>query len=111
MKTYDAISKLLKIFKDIFAHRSVIFFPKYSPVVLLIIILGFAYLYDYQDILTLRPQGPHQWRQCDCLSITSKFYLNESSFFQPEIYNLLKDNEGKAASDFPLVYYLTQVAI
>jgi hypothetical protein len=109
MKPYFTIGKSLKCFKDILAHKSVTFFPKYSPIVLLIIILCFAYFYNYQEILTLRPQGPHQWRQCDCLSITSKFYLNESSFFQPEVYNLLHDNEGKTASDFPLVYYIVSL--
>jgi len=94
---------------NIFSHRSSPYFPKYSPVILLSIILLFAYFYNYHEIIKYRPQGVHQWRQCDCLSLTSNFYSGEADFFHPEIHNLLKDNEGRTASEFPLIYYLVSL--
>jgi hypothetical protein len=97
---------VLLFFKKLFSHRSSLYFPKYSPVILLSVILLFAYFYNYHEIIKYRPQGVHQWRQCDCLSLTSNFYSGEADFFHPEIHNLLRDDEGRTASEFPLIYYL-----
>ena len=94
---------------NIFSYRSRPYIPKYSPVILLSIILLFAYFYNYHEIIKYRPQGVHQWRQCDCLSLTSNFYSGEADFFHPEIHNLLKDNKGRTASEFPLIYYLVSL--
>ena len=81
-------------------------FPDYSIAVISALILLLSYLYDYPEILTKRPQGPHQWRQTDCLAFTASYYHNEAKFFQPRIYNLLNDNKGETAAEFPVLYYL-----
>jgi hypothetical protein len=82
-----------------------IYFPRYSIFLFLAGIFILAYFYNYHNTLTIRPQGPHLWRQSDCLSFTGSFYHGEADFFHPRIYNLLNDNEGKSMSEFPIVYY------
>ncbi len=81
------------------------YFPKYSLYVLLGLFLILFFVYGFDTILFLRPQGIHQWRQCDCLSFTLNFYHNDGSFFAPVIHYLGRDGDGKTVSDFPLLYY------
>jgi len=50
------------------------YFPKYSKWVFLLLLFAISMIYDYQDILFKTPQSLHQWRQCDCLSITMNYY-------------------------------------
>lgn len=57
------------------------------------------------DIFGMRPQGPHQWRQADCLSYTLNYYKEDISFWEPRVHNLGEDGEGKAVSEFPIVYF------
>jgi len=67
--------------------------------------------YNYYHIFQLRPHSIHQWRQTDCLSITTNFYENGMDFFSPEIHNLISDNKtsGKTAGEFPILYYFIAV--
>ncbi|MEZ5072852.1 MAG: glycosyltransferase family 39 protein [Bacteroidales bacterium] len=92
--------------KNIFRHHAVLFLPRRSGFLFLVLILGMAAAYQFPHILTLRPQGLHQWRQCDCLAMTSRFQHGDAGFFRPAIHNLLNDGEGKTASEFPLIYWL-----
>lgn len=64
-----------------------------------------AWLYNYPSILVSPPQGPHLWRQCDCLSITANYAGDRNAFLQPAIHNLGTDNRGRTVSEFPLVQY------
>jgi len=45
-----------------------------------------------------RPQSIHQWRQCDCLSITMNYFQDNNSFFEPSIHHLANDGTGKTIS-------------
>lgn len=67
-----------------------------------------SYLYSYQTILFLRPCSIHQWRQCDCLSITLNYYKEGMHFFSPSVHLcILPRNSGKTCtSECPLLYYL-----
>jgi hypothetical protein len=100
------MSSTLKRIAGVFHHHSDIFFPKYSHYFLLFLILIMAAAYRYPKIAELRPQGVHQWRQCDCLSITRTLYNGDADFLHTKVYNLLRDNEGRTISEFPLVYYV-----
>ena len=73
----------------------------------ILFILGLIYLIGIPDYLNLRPQGPHQWRQSDCLSFTLNYSRQDNSLFEPEIHNLMSDNgeSGLTAGEFPLLYY------
>ncbi|NJO89159.1 MAG: hypothetical protein HC831_09520 [Chloroflexia bacterium] len=53
----------------------------------------------------MRPQSIHQWRQCDCLSITLNYYNENVGFFEPQMHYLGKDGTGKTVSDCPIIYY------
>ncbi len=81
------------------------YFPKYSLLILAGILAILFFVYGFDSILFLRPQGIHQWRQCDCLSFTLNFYHNDGTFFSPVIHYLGTDGDGKTVSDFPLLYY------
>ena len=81
------------------------YFPKYSGLIFIIILLILSFTYNFQNILTLRPQGIHQWRQCDCLSITFNYFQDGNPFLKPAMHNLADDGTGQTASDFPGLYY------
>jgi len=72
--------------------------------------IALFFLYGYYDILFLRPQSMHQWRQADCLQLAHN-YLNNWNFFQPSIHNYFSDNDtsGKSAGEFPILYYFVAI--
>ena len=80
-------------------------FPKYSGLLFIIILIILSFTYNFQNILTLRPQGIHQWRQCDCLSISLNYFQDGNPFLKPAMHNLAGDGTGQTASDFPGLYY------
>ncbi len=61
-----------------------------------------------QDYLLLRPQGPHQWRQTDCLSFALNYAQQDNSLLEPELHNLMSDGgeSGKTIGEFPLLYFM-----
>lgn len=63
-------------------------------------------LSDSLSIIKLRPQSVHAWRQADCVSYTLNYYQNNQSFFEPQTHTLVGKN-GHAASEFPLLYFVT----
>lgn len=84
-----------------------LYFPKYSIWIFLVIFIAVSLIYSYDEILFLPAQSIHLWRQCDCLSQAMTYYRDGSSFFEPAVYNLGSDGTGRAVSDFPAIYYLT----
>ena len=85
---------IAKIFR---AYRNGLF------LVLLLIVYCFL---DYPHILFLHPQGIHFIRQTDCLSFVRYYSNHGMSFFEPGVFNL-SSRDGKAACEFPILYYLT----
>ena len=61
---------------------------------------------DFHHILILRPQGIHFIRQTDSLSFVSNYFKNGFHFFEPQVFNL-ESFGGKAACEFPILYYFT----
>jgi hypothetical protein len=64
-----------------------------------------AALYHYHKILFYHPMSVHQWRQCDCLSITLNYYKENRSFLNPSICWIGEKGEGETISEFPIIYY------
>jgi hypothetical protein len=81
--------------------------PRLSLWYMLIIIICMSLYYNYQEILFLRPQSIHQWRQCYGLSFTMNYYQDNNPLLQPALHFLGGDGTGKTAGEFPLLYYLT----
>jgi len=81
-------------------------FPKVSGWIFALLFLGIALLYDYDRILFEPPQSIHQWRQADCLSLTTNYYQDKNPFFKPSMHYLGIDGTGQTVSDFPIIYYL-----
>lgn len=65
------------------------------------------FYYDLDKFISEPPQGLHIWRQTDCLSITRNYFDHDARFAEPEIHNLISDNNttGKTAGEFPLLYW------
>lgn len=49
----------------------------------------------------------HIWRQSDSFAMAMGYYHNGMDFFKPMTYNLTYSKEGYAASEFPIMYYLS----
>jgi len=81
------------------------YFPKYSKWVFILLLFAISMIYNYQDILFKTPQSLHQWRQCDCLSITMNYYQDDNPFLEPSVHYLGVDGTGKTVSEFPIIYY------
>jgi|GEM_PF-956047 hypothetical protein len=63
------------------------------------------YCYNYKETLHIHPRNIHSWRQTDCLSFVLNFYNGRGTFTEPCVNNLGNTDDGKIASDFPLVQY------
>jgi len=81
------------------------YFKKYSITIFAILFVVMAFVYQFDDILFMRPQSIHQWRQCDCLSFALNYYNDDVGFFTPQLHFLAADGTGKTVSDCPLIYY------
>ena len=79
---------------------------KYHTYLFLILLVIFYSILNYQYILFLKPQGIHFIRQTDGLSFVMNYYKGGFHFFEPQVYNL-RSLDGKAACEFPILYYLT----
>ncbi len=79
--------------------------PKISSFLFIAVFTVLFFIYGFDDILLLRPQSVHQWRQCDCLAFTQTYYKDKNGFFEPKVLYLGDDNTGKTATEFPIIYY------
>lgn len=61
--------------------------------------------YNYIDYLQMEPRSIHSWRQSDCLSFVINFYNGRTTFLEPGVSNLGPTEDGKVASDFPIIQY------
>lgn len=78
----------------------------YRNYIFLFLLLAVYLFSDFQTILFLRPQGIHFIRQTDCLSFVANYYKNGFDFFNPRVFNLIS-TDGRAACEFPILYYIT----
>lgn len=83
-----------------------VFLNRYKYFIFIALLILLYILLDYQSILFYRPQGVHFIRQTDSLSFVANYFNNGSSFFDPQVFNLTSI-DGKAACEFPILYYLT----
>jgi hypothetical protein len=81
------------------------YFPKYSGWLFFMLLIIISFIYSYQSILFKPSQSIHQWRQCDCLSMTYNYYQDNNPFLEPATHNLGNDGTGKTISECPLIYY------
>ncbi len=70
-----------------------------------------AIIYDYDDILFLRPQSTHSWRQGDSNSLALNYYQHDNNIFHPHSHFLgSKNSSGNAApSEVPFLYYFVSI--
>ncbi len=95
----------MKFSEFIFCIQNHAYFPKYSKWIFAVLLLIFSIIYNYHNILFKSSQSIHQWRQCDCLSITMNYYQDNNPFLEPAVHNLEGDGTGKAISECPVLYY------
>ena len=90
-------------------HKSIEFLVEYRNYLFILLLLVLYLIIDYQTILFLPPQGIHFIRQTDSLSFVANYYKNGFDFFHPQLFNL-KSVEGRAACEFPILYYITAIS-
>lgn len=81
------------------------YYPSYSKWVFVLLLIGIAFAYNYHKILFLRPQSIHQWRQCDCLSLTMNYYQEGMIFFSPSVHWIGCSDDGKTVGELPVINY------
>ena len=79
-----------------------------APCILLLVILAQAYSYNYLEILQLRPQSTHVWRQTDCTSFALNYYQDGLNPFKPRLHNQFNTN-GVTLGEGPILYYAVSV--
>jgi hypothetical protein len=82
------------------------FLEKYKDGLFLLALLVFYIAIDYHHILFYGPKGIHFIRQTDSLSFVVNYLANGFAFFEPMVFNL-QSLGGRAAAEFPILYYLT----
>ena len=83
-----------------------VFLNKYKYLLFFALLILLYIILDYQSILFYRPQGIHFLRQTDGLSFVANYFNNGSNLFEPQVFNLTS-TEGRAACEFPILYYIT----
>jgi hypothetical protein len=73
----------------------------------LLLLYALYHIYGYGETLNLLPYSAHQWRQADCLSFVNSYYYEGFRFFKPAMLWLGTSGNGRAISEFPVLYYLT----
>lgn len=81
---------------------------KYRNYLFFSLLIVLYFIIDFQTILFLSPQGIHFIRQTDSLSFVANYFNNGFQFFEPQVFNL-QSFEGKAACEFPILYYITAI--
>lgn len=81
---------------------------RYRNYLFLLLLIAVYLFLDFQTILFSHPQGIHFIRQTDSLSFVANYFKNGFNFFQPQVFNL-QSTDGKGASEFPILYYLTAI--
>jgi len=73
-----------------------------------ITIIAIFFFLEFEKVFFLGPRGIHFMRQTDSLSFVSQYFNEGFNFFNPKLFNL-KNIEGRAACEFPIIYYLTAI--
>ncbi len=81
---------------------------KFRSYIFLALLIAIYLFLDFETILFLRPQGLHFIRQTDSLSFVANYYKNGFHFFNPQVFSL-QSHDGRAACEFPILYYLTAI--
>lgn len=82
---------------------------KYFPLfIYVLLVLGVMLFLGFYTYLRTPPGGMHFWRQSDSASFIAYYYEHGLNFFEPGTYNM-NCADGKAASEFPILYYITAV--
>lgn len=69
------------------------------------LLAGLLYYLGIFFYLPLEPRGIHFMRQTDSIAFMMGYFQFGNSFFEPRGYDLLGEG-GKAASEFPIMYYI-----
>jgi hypothetical protein len=82
--------------------------PAYSSYIFILILLILFFIFRFDDVLDLKPQSLHQWRQCDCLSITLNYYKGDTDFLNPEMHSQEADRgtSGHTLRELPYLYFV-----
>ena len=69
-------------------------------------LIAYAVVFDFAAIQSYGPASLHSWRQADGVAMAYRYYLDGMDFFRPATFYSTATNQGEAAAEFPLLYYL-----
>ena len=72
------------------------------------VFLFLFFFLGYHNVFFRGPYGMHFMRQTDSLSFVSQYFNNGFHLFDPQLFNL-KNIDGRAACEFPILYYITSL--
>ena len=76
-----------------------------SDIYFIISIVAIFFIYGYNHTTKLGSYSVHQWRQSDCLSITSNYYEEDLNFLETKINWCGKHGVRNVISEFPIIYF------
>lgn len=85
--------------KKFFQSRSFI-----ASIILLFVLVIEANLFQYAEIIDLRPQSTHMWRKTDCASFALNYYNDGLNPFTARMHNELNGG-GKSLGEGTILYY------
>lgn len=80
---------------------------KWHIVFFLLLILLVSWWFHYFEIFHYAPYGSHSWRQTDSVSFIQNYYNNGMDFFNLKIHHVASGEGYGAASEFPILYYIS----
>jgi len=75
-------------------------------IIFVFFLIGLFFFLGLHKVFFAMPGGIHFMRQTDSLSFVSQYFNKGFNFFNPQLFNL-KNIDGRAACEFPIIYYLT----
>lgn len=77
--------------------------------IIVLVFIGLFFSLGYHLVFSEPPFGYHFMRQTDSLAFVAQYYNRGFHFFEPALFNL-RNEDAKAACEFPIFYYITSLS-
>ena len=73
----------------------------------LTIFIALFFFLGYNQVLDLGPSSVHAWRQSDSYSFALTYFYENHKLLEPSMLFIGEKGQGRAVSEFPVLYYAT----
>lgn len=81
-------------------------FPWHFLIFWLVVALLYVLAFGHQSVF-FKPKSIHAWRQADSASQFRMYYQEDIPFWTPRWHSFNNGNDNRAASEFPITYYVS----